>query len=192
MDLETNQNETLAIIIVGAALASSAWAADLTVAIEEGGTGPLGQWYLDYEMRKHIRHLDTGNQRGQGSRHTTHIYRDLPGLVARAVAQLGDHWGNQERRFEAYRGHELTSVQAHDLMIRALDVRAVTATQIPHILKEWRYPSHAEFAVDHSAWRLFDAVAEVAKDSNLWALAPRTQALHGLLDQECGVTFSRN
>ena len=51
--------KTLAIIIVGAALASSAWAADLTVAIEEGGTGPLGQWYLDYEMRKHIRHLDT-------------------------------------------------------------------------------------------------------------------------------------
>ena len=125
-------------------------------------------------------------------RHTTHIHRDLPGLVARAVAQLSDRWGNQEARFEAYKAHELTSVQAHDLMIRALDVRAVTATQIPHILKEWRYPKHEEFSVDHSAWRLFNAVTEVAKDSGLWNLAPRTQALHGLLDQECSVIFSRN
>jgi Domain of unknown function (DUF932) len=125
-------------------------------------------------------------------RHTTHIYRDLPGIVARAVGQLSDRWGNQEARFEAYKGHELTSVEAHDLMIRALDVRAVTATQIPHILKEWRYPSHAEFAVDHTAWRLFNAVTEVAKDSGLWNLTPRTERLHGLLDQECGVTFSKN
>ena len=125
-------------------------------------------------------------------RHTTHVRRDLPGLVTRAVAQLNDRWGNQDKRFEAYKAQELTSKEAHDLLIRSLDCRAITAAQVPHILREWRYPKHEEFAVNHTVWRFLNAVTEVAKDSGLWNLAPRTTALHGLLDQECGVTFSRN
>ena len=84
-------------------------------------------------------------------------------------------------------------MQAHDLLIRALDVRAITTTQLPHILTEWRAPRHPEFVeAGPTAWRFFNSVTEVAKDSGLWSLAPRTEALHGLLDQECGVTFGRN
>ena len=126
-------------------------------------------------------------------RHTTYVRRDLPNLMARAVAQLSDKWTDQQARFDAYKNHELSNVQAHDLLVRALDVRAITTTQIPHILTEWRTPRHPEFAsAGPTAWRFFNAVTEIAKEGGIWSLPPRTEALHGLLDQEVGVTFSRN
>jgi hypothetical protein len=126
-------------------------------------------------------------------RHTTHVKRDLPQLMARAVGQLSRKWANQDKRFDAYKCHELGNEQAHDLLIRALDVRAITPTQIPHILTEWRSPRHREFReAGPTAWRFFNACTEIAKDSGLWSLAPRTEALHGLLDQECGISFGHN
>jgi hypothetical protein len=70
---------------------------------------------------------------------------------------------------------------------RALDGGACTLQQIPAILKQWRTPNHAEFAQDHSAWRLFNAFTEVAKEGSLWVLPKRTTNLHGLLDAEVGL-----
>ena len=126
-------------------------------------------------------------------RHTVFVKRDLPNLMVRAVGQLSDRWTDQNKRFDAYKQHELSNAQAHDLLIRALDVRAVTTTQIPHILTEWRTPRHSEFAeAGRTAWRFFNACTEIAKDGGIWSLPPRTEALHGLLDQEVGVTFSHN
>jgi Domain of unknown function (DUF932) len=126
-------------------------------------------------------------------RHTVYVRRDLPNLMARAVAQLSSKWNDQHKRFDVYKQHELSDPQAHDLLIRALDCKAVTTTQIPHILNEWRAPRHPEFVeAGKTAWRFFNSCTEIAKDGGLWSLAPRTEALHGLLDQEVGVSFSRN
>jgi hypothetical protein len=79
-------------------------------------------------------------------KHTRFVVRDLPGLVSGAVGQLSDRWHARAQRIDAYRRHELTDVQAHDLIVRALDNRAITITQVPAILKEWRVPRHPEFA----------------------------------------------
>ena len=126
-------------------------------------------------------------------RHTVFVRRDLPNLMARAVAQLSSKWNDQNKRFNAYKKHELCDAQAHDLLVRALDVRAITTTQIPHILTEWRAPRHPEFVeAGKTAWRFLNSCTEIAKDGGLWSLAPRTEALHGLLDQEVGVSFSKN
>ena len=125
-------------------------------------------------------------------KHTRHIVRDLPQLVSGAVGQLAERWHEQARRIDAYRSHEIGDKQAHDLIVRALDAQAVTVTQIPRILTEWRTPRHPEFAVDgKTAWRLFNAVTEAAKGCGLWSLPARTQALHALLDSEVGL-FGRN
>jgi hypothetical protein len=35
-----------------------------------------------------------------------------------------------------------------DLVVRALDNRAIRITQLPAVLKEWRVPRHPEFAAD--------------------------------------------
>ena len=68
-------------------------------------------------------------------KHTRFVVRDLPGLVSGAVGQLSDRWHAQAQRIDAY-GRQLTDVQAHDLIVRALDNRAITITQVPAILKE--------------------------------------------------------
>jgi hypothetical protein len=47
-------------------------------------------------------------------------------------------------------------------------------------------------SIGFTAWRFFDACTEIAKEGGIWSLPSRTESLHGLLDQEVGVTFSRN
>jgi Domain of unknown function (DUF932) len=121
-------------------------------------------------------------------KHTTFIARDLPGLAARAVGRLVNGRVQQEQRFAAYKGHELGDKDANDLLIRALDARAITGTQIPHVLREWRTPRHPEFGEAKTAWRFFNAITEVAKEKGgIWNLPARTGALHGLLDSAVGI-----
>ena len=77
-------------------------------------------------------------------------------------------------------------LRAHDLVIKALDARAITVTQIPAVLAEYRQPRHIEFA-DRTAWSWFNCVTEVLKPTSMFALPVRTQALHGLLDHQVGL-----
>ena len=121
-------------------------------------------------------------------KHTRFIERDLPQVVHRAVARLTDMRGKQDRRIESYKETELDDRTAHDLIVRSLDSRVVPVTQVPAVLREWREPSHAEFAEGgKTAWRLFNAFTESLKGRNLAELPRRTQGLHGLLDAACGL-----
>ena len=82
-----------------------------------------------------------------------------------------------------FRIHDKT---ANDLLVRAVDCRVIPVTQLPHVLKEWREPSHAEFTEDgRTLWRLFNAFTESFKSRSLERLPRRSQALHGLLDPIC-------
>ena len=119
-------------------------------------------------------------------KHTVHIMRDLPGLVQRAVGQLVSRWHDQDTRIQAYKSCELTDMQAHDLIVRAIDARAATATQVSPLLREWRHPQHDEFA-PRTAWSLFNGFTEVMKGLNLNELSLRTQRLHGLFDTQAGI-----
>lgn len=114
-------------------------------------------------------------------KHTVFIKRDLPQLTARAVGQLQQRWAHQDQRIEAYRKAELDAPRAHDLLIRALDVRAIAPTRLPDVVKEWREPRYEEFA-PRTLWSLFNCFTEVLKDSSLAELPRRTEALHGLFD----------
>ncbi|MCY2929802.1 MAG: DUF932 domain-containing protein [Planctomycetota bacterium] len=121
-------------------------------------------------------------------RHTRFIERDLPGLVDQAVGRLGDLRGLQDERIALYKQTALNDVRAHHLTIKAVDARIVPVTRVPHVLREWRRPSHEEFARDgKTAWRFMNAVTGAAKGGNLLQLPRRTQALHGLLDAVCGL-----
>jgi hypothetical protein len=119
-------------------------------------------------------------------KHTRFIHRDLPSLIYRAVGLLTDHRQKQDERIAAYKTHQLTDVAAHDTVINMMDCRAIPATAIPKVLKEWREPSHDEFQL-RTAWSLFNATTEVLK-GNLNMLPKRTQALHGLMDSVCGLS----
>lgn len=119
-------------------------------------------------------------------KHTVHIMRDLPGLVQRSIGQLMTRWHDQDVRIEAYKNCELSDLQAHDLIVRSIDARSLTATQVPKLLNEWRHPQHEEFA-PRTAWSLFNGYTETLKGLNVNELSIRTQRLHGLFDSQVGL-----
>lgn len=123
-------------------------------------------------------------------KHTVHIMRDLPALVQRSIGQLMSRWHDQDTRIEAYKNCELSDLQAHDLIVRSIDARSLTATQVPPLLQEWRHPRHEEFAA-RTAWSLFNGYTEVMKGLSLNELSLRTQRLHGLFDMQAGVHIAR-
>jgi hypothetical protein len=92
--------------------------------------------------------------------------------------------GSGYRRVASYKQHYLPDRSAHDLVIRAVDCDAVTASQVPAVLQEWHKPQHQEF-LPRNGWSLFNAfteVYEVYKTVNPQTAVKRGQALHGLFD----------
>ena len=121
-------------------------------------------------------------------KHTRNINSDLPRLVETAVGKIGKARRTQEHWFAAYKRTKIKDAQVHDLVIQALDVKAICTTYIPKIIQEWREPTHEEFTVDgKSLWRLFNACTGAHKRTRPETLAPRTMALHGLLDSFAGI-----
>ncbi len=118
-----------------------------------------------------------------GRKHTVHILRDLPQLVSRTIGKLGDAWGLQKQRFDAYRDHGLCRSEAHDVIIEAFRAGACTSTQIKKVVNQWHAPNHPEFK-SRNAWSMFNAFTEVLK-GNLNELPKRTEALHSFMDAKC-------
>lgn len=114
-------------------------------------------------------------------KHTRYAMRDLRHLASRAVGELGGKFQQLDQRIEGYKGKLLSDPKAHDLVVKALDCRAITPTQVPAVLQEWREPSHEAFR-KRNAWSLFNAVTEVHKRLNPHTAVARGQALHGLFD----------
>ncbi|BDS05401.1 hypothetical protein NT6N_04410 [Oceaniferula spumae] len=119
-------------------------------------------------------------------KHTRFAMRDLKQLTARAVGKLGDKFADFDRRISAYKKMYLPDRSAHDLIVRSVDCRAITASQVPAVLEEWRKPSHEEF-LPRNAWSLFNAFTEVYKGVNPQTAVKRGQALHGLFDGQVGL-----
>jgi hypothetical protein len=123
-------------------------------------------------------------------KHTRFAERDLSHLTARAVGQLGSRLRNLDDRILTYNETRINDQRAHDIVIRALDAGAITTTQVPEVLGEWRRPSHPEF-LPRTAWSLFNAVTEVHKRVNPHTACKRGEALYGLFDAETQ-THGRN
>lgn len=120
-------------------------------------------------------------------KHTKNAVRDLRQMTARAVGLLGNRFEALDRRIEAYRAEPMADWCAHDIVVRACDCRAITASQIPHVIDEWRKPRHPEFE-PRTAWSLFNAFTEVQKRTGPHAALHRGEALHGLFDAAVGLS----
>jgi len=121
-------------------------------------------------------------------KHTRFIDRDLPSVVSRAVGQLTDQRQKQETRIAALQNTDCSDSEANDLIIDALDVRAITATEIPHVLQQWRSPRHPEFH-DRNHWSLYNGITDVWRQKGIQAtsIVTRSQRLHGLVDSRLGI-----
>ena len=122
-------------------------------------------------------------------KHTRFIMDDLPKLTSNAVGMLAEKWTLMGDRIAKYKTTEISDRDAHDFVVRSLDVGATTLQQVPAIIKEWRTPRHPEFAADKTAWRLFNAFTEIGKETSLAMLPKRTISLHGLMDAQVGFSY---
>jgi hypothetical protein len=119
-------------------------------------------------------------------KHTRFIVRDLPGIVERGIGQLMEKWHHQDKRIDAYKTSKIEDQEAHDLIIRSVDVGVCSNRLIPQVLHEWREPKHSSFE-PRNVWSLFNSFTEALKDGNLQELPKKTVALHGLLDVHVGL-----
>jgi len=119
-------------------------------------------------------------------KHTKHAFRDLRQLMARAVGQLGEKFRKLDQRVDAYRLQPLSDRGAHDFIVRSINCRVITPTQVPDVLKEWREPSYDAFQ-PRTLWSLFNAYTEVFKRGNPHTTVHRSQALHGMCDAVVGL-----
>jgi hypothetical protein len=124
-----------------------------------------------------------------GRRHTVNINRDLPGLIDAAVGRVNNIKLSQEQRIDAYKQTEFEQQLSDHLLVELLRARVITPTKIKKVLRSYENPEHPEFQVDgFTAWRFFNAVTEHLKGG--LADLPRVgQALHAILDGQCGVVI---
>ena len=116
-------------------------------------------------------------------KHTVNLLKDLSWIITETVGSLPQRFAEQSECFRSYKEKDIPDEQAHDLIIRLLDRKAINVTHVPHVLKEWREPSHEVFEENgKSLWRLFNAVTETVK-GDLWRLPARTRLSHDVLDQ---------
>lgn len=123
-------------------------------------------------------------------RHTRFIYRDLPGLVDRAVNAAYDSRARMFERVHRYKEHVLTNVGAHNIICKSVRQGALPSSKVGRVLELWHEPPHEEFR-DPNVWSLQNAFTEAWKPAgqrnNLHQLGPRSAVLEGLLDEYVGL-----
>ena len=115
-----------------------------------------------------------------GRKHTTHIMRDLPSLLGRAIGQLCDSWITSEKRIDSYKSTEIDDRIAHDLIVRGFRNGACSKTQVTDIVNQWHAPQHEDFE-GRTLWSLSNAFTNIYR-GNLTNTAKRSSSLHSVLD----------
>lgn len=122
-------------------------------------------------------------------KHTRHIMRDLPQLTHVAIGRLTAVKERQDQRIAAYKETDLSDLQADHLIMEMLRSRVINPTQTLKVWDEYKTPRHAEHADFYgAAWGLFNSVTEITK-GRLADMPRRGQALHGIMDAACGLSF---
>lgn len=102
-------------------------------------------------------------------KHTVHVFRDLPDMVYRLLAQVTPFRERQDLEIAAWKRHKLPASIAHHLMIEAVRAGAIPVSRLPHVIEAWEKPRHEAFA-PRTAWSLYNAFTEVQKSRS-----PRAQ-----------------
>ncbi len=113
-------------------------------------------------------------------KHTRHIRRDLPDLIAEAVGRLEGQVQRHARRAERYIETDLDEDLGAPLLLRLHDAGAFPRSSLHRVLDEWRSPSQEEWSEDWNVNRLYQAVT--VQPTPLHAMARRHRALHSVLD----------
>ena len=124
-------------------------------------------------------------------KHTPNILNELPLLVRQMIENvLGVQAPLMDKRIDTYRETELTDVEAHDTMIRAVKAGALIPNRLKTAITEWDTPRHAEFTDGKTGWRLFNSFTEAMKGSSPHQLIDRTMKIHDVMDDACSLELT--
>ena len=118
-------------------------------------------------------------------KHTRYGVRDFDKRIFDCVAKLNDFKAAEGRRVAVMQARELKYWEAESLVLRAaVDRGVLPLAKIVDVLKEWRTPSHEEFAEKANAWRLYNAFTSALgylREKNPNELARRTMRLGAMM-----------
>jgi len=114
-------------------------------------------------------------------KHTRHLLRDLPDLCEGAIRRFNIAAQKQCEQIAAYKQCELTTREANDIMIKALEGGAITASKLPKVIKAYKESPHPEFR-DRNMWSLTNAFTEVYKEMSVDNVMSRSFNLHNVMD----------
>ena len=129
-----------------------------------------------------------GGQYMLGRKHTTHIERDMPALIAERLAGIPDMAMAQDNRFNAYRETSLSERNADHLIMNMLRAGAVNTARIEKVINEWDEPSFDHG--DRTVWRAFNAATQALKGANIHEMPQRTIALQKVCDHASGFAMA--
>jgi hypothetical protein len=98
-------------------------------------------------------------------KHTLHVFRDLPDLIYRMLAQVSSMRSRIDEEIKAMKVRDLPPDRAHHLMVVAIKADVVPASRLPKVIEGWEEPKHEEFR-PRTAWSLFNAFSEVQKSAS--------------------------
>lgn len=126
-----------------------------------------------------------------GRRHTVHIKRDLPKLLAGAIETLNKQFAENERRVEVYKDTSLSRIQVHDIVMLAMRYGAIP----PSLLRPWvslyYNPTHDEFK-GKNLWALQNGFTEVAKRWPFATMQERTRSAIKVMDRVASEIHGKN
>lgn len=99
-------------------------------------------------------------------KHTRRILQDLPGLVNSLLANVGSFLDQRRKFAEVLKDREISDSEMNDLLIKAVDERAITWQQVPKVLNVWRTPhsDRPDWSGNPTAWRAFNCFTWTMKD----------------------------
>ncbi len=114
-------------------------------------------------------------------KHTRHLMRDLPHLCDSAIRRFNIAAQKQSEQIAAYKECDLSTREANDLMIKALEAKAITASKLPKVIKAYKESPHPEFQ-PRNMWSLTNAFTEVYKEMSVDNVMSRSFNLHKVMD----------
>lgn len=107
--------------------------------------------------------------------------------IAKSMTILAQYQKIEQNRIEHYQSAELSDMQACATILYAYEQGIISTPMIEGTIKEWREPSHVEFA-PRTAWSVFNCMTEVLKprQSQPSKFAKLTMSLYGLIDKISG------
>lgn len=109
-------------------------------------------------------------------KHTAHVFRDLPDLLYRMLADVSSMKARLADEIERMKAASLTPEAAHHLMVLALRANALPASRLPKVIEYYEGMRPEEFG-ERTAWSLFNSFTAVTGQQAPWQQMENTLRL---------------